>query len=189
VSTETDARWRTKTVSDVARTRGIQHITFTGKGGTGQFTVLVVGRTVYIRADASALRDYLALSAGLSAKQVSRYANRWISIPHNDPYHGSTAQDATLGSFIKDHVPVSDLTVGGGSVGGRRVQALRGWADQVFTRTAYVPSAANPLPLEFTDAFQARDVRERVVVGPWNRPVDVRTPAHAVPILTLESGG
>jgi hypothetical protein len=175
-------------VCDVARARGVQRISIVGKGGSGQFTVLVMGRTAYVRADAFALRNYLPFGGGLSAKRISRYANHWISIPHRDSYYADTAADVTLRSFIDDHAPLNDLTLGSGTVGGRKAESLHGWAYQVLTRTVYFRSVEHPLPVEFTDAWEARGSRERIAVGPWNRPVNVHAPAHPIPIATLETG-
>lgn len=60
-------------VADVGATEGIQRITFTKGGRTGQVTVVVSNRRVYFRGDAFVLVNYMGFKPTASAS----YAHKW----------------------------------------------------------------------------------------------------------------
>ena len=167
-------------VGDVARGRGMQRITFRTNGRTGRATVLVVHRTAYIRGDAFTLQSFF----GFSASQAQQHANQWITIAHTSPAYASVAAAVTLPSFLGEIYPQANLTRVSGSVGGRRVVGVRGAArheGERLVETVYARAQGTPLPVE-EDETASGGFRGRTNIGPWNRPVRVRPPGHAVTV-------
>jgi hypothetical protein len=165
-------------VTDVARNSGIQRISFAQKGKTGQETTIVVHSTGYLHGDAFALH-----AMGFPKSFVSRYAGKWLLIPHSSPLYAPLALDVTLGSFVRNGVPRGRLTLVSGTVGGEAVRGLRGTAPATEgggTFTIYVPKSGPPLAIEGTDVGGAQSSTARVTLSHWNEPVHVHAPAHAV---------
>jgi hypothetical protein len=169
----------TAVVADVGATRGIQRITFRKGGASGRATVLVVSRTAYILGDAFSLRGFF----GFSASQAKRYKNQWITIPHTSPAFGTVAAAVTLGSFLTEVYPQANLARVRGSVDGRQVVGVRGVSRHEGERvveTVYARAKGAPLPVEEKETGSA-GFHGLTRVGPWNRPVRVQAPGHAVP--------
>jgi hypothetical protein len=179
VTVSSSSRGRSTMVSDIAADRGIQRVTFSNGGRTGHVTMLVVGSTAYIRGDAFTLHGYMAFPPSLA----SRYAGRWILIPHTSPLYGPVAIDVTFGSFVRDAMPQGHLTIVAGTVGGRKVRGLHGTAREGGTLTLYVPTSGSLLPLEGKETVRAPiAASSRLTMSRWNEPVRVSAPAHAVPL-------
>lgn len=167
-------------VCDVAATRGIQRITFTRQGALGRLTILLVKRTAYVRGNAVGLH----YGVNLVQHEASRYAHRWISVPHGEFSYQMLADGLTLGSFLHDHVPEGRLTYVGSEIGGEKVVGVRG-DGTTSTVTVYARSSARPLPIEATTFDPARAYRERATIDRWNEAVRVQAPAHAVPMAKV----
>lgn len=175
-------------VADVGHGIGVQRVVFVaGKAGSG--TILVVHRTAYIRGDVLTMEGYF----GFKKAQATKYAGKWISIPHADKLFSPTVADATFSSFASDLLPNRKLSVVHSTVGGTKVQGVRGIAKQdgvSFTETVYAPESGRPLPVE-EKASSKVPVAEtsRVTMSNWNEELHVKAPAHAVPIATVRHGG
>jgi hypothetical protein len=129
----------------------------------------------------AALRDHY----NYSVKQSARYANRWISIPHGQFSYREVAGDVTLPSFLADYMPRGRLSVVQGSVGGRRDVGLR-TDTGLYKSTVYVRSAVRPLPIAVTSLqYQGASSKAHFSLGPWNQPLRVRAPSHAVPVAKV----
>lgn len=180
VSTASGGR-HARDVADVGRTSGIQRVTFSQNGKTGRQTTLVIHSTGYLHGDAFALH-----AMGFPNSFVSRYAGKWISIPHTSPLYAPLAQDVTLGSFARNGLPRTHLTVVGGTIAGKPMRGLRGTApasEGGGTLTVYVPTSGPPLTSEGTLVIRgAHAGTAHVTVSRWNEPVHVHAPAHAVPV-------
>jgi len=166
-------------VGDVGATAGVQRIAFRRGGASGLATVRVVHRTAYVRADALTLRGFFGFGAG----QASRYAGTWIAIRHTSRAYAGVAAAVTLRSFLAEIYPQAGLVRVSGSVGGRRVVGVRGLARHEgaqLVETVYAPATGAPLPVLEREAGAA-GYRGLTRIGPWNRPLRVRAPAHAVP--------
>jgi hypothetical protein len=171
-------------VSDVGRARGIQRITVTSHGRSGPATVLVVGRTAYIRGDAFTLHNYFPLTRA----QAGSYAGKWISIPSTSGAYSIVAADATFASFLADLLPSKNLAVVRATIAGRKSVGVRGTVRQTgltLVEIVYAPAAGAPLPSE-EKAFPARHTGTSLTrMSRWNEPVHVTAPADAVPISTV----
>lgn len=175
-------------ICDVGRGIGVQRIALVaGKAGSG--TLLVVHRTAYIRGDAFTLQAFF----GLKKAQATRYAGKWISIPHSDKLYAPTAADATFESFTGDLLPKGGLSVVKSTVGGKKVLGLRGTAKQqgiTFRETVYVPDRGLPLPVHETATSKVPvGEQSQVAMSHWNEELHVKAPAHAVPISKVRRSG
>jgi hypothetical protein len=172
-------------VSDVGHGRGIQRITVTKHGHSGPATVLVVGRTAYIRGDAFTLHNYFPLTQA----QASRYAGKWISIPSSSGAYAAVAADATFGSFLSDLLPSKHLSlVPWTTAGGRKAVGIRGRVRQggvSLVETVYAPARGAPLPFYERAVVTGKPGTSVAQMSRWNQPVHVTAPAHAVPIATV----
>jgi hypothetical protein len=166
-------------VADVAAASGVQRIAFRQGSEAGRATVRVVRRTAYIRGDAFTLRGFF----GFSASQARRYAGVWISIGHRSRAYPAVAAAVTSGSFLAEIYPQADLVRVFGSFAGRRLVGVRGSARHEgaqLVETVYARPAGTPLPVLERERGPA-GYRAVTEIGPWNRPLRVRAPAHAVP--------
>lgn len=184
VSTSSVPGHAIRVVSDVGRGRGIQRITVTSHGRSGPATVLVVGRTAYIRGNAFTLHNYFPLTQA----QAGSYAGKWISIPSTSGAYSIVAADATFASFVADLLPSKHLAVVRATVAGRRSVGVRGTVRQTgrtLVEIVYAPAVGTPLPSE-EKAFPAgRTGTSLTHMSRWNEPVHLAAPANAVPIATV----
>jgi hypothetical protein len=177
---------RVTTVADVDGRSGIRETNVRLFGQTGHFTIVVVSRTAYLRGDATAF-DYFGFPTG-----ANKYVGRWVSIPCCGQIYASYASGVTLGSFLADSVPRQGLRLRRSNTAGTARLALVGTAtvpgqsgplpEKVWL---YVRSASQPLPVEVRTKLLTREFTGRLTLGPWNRPVNLHVPAHAVPISRL----
>jgi hypothetical protein len=167
-------------VCDVSGDRGIQRITFSRGGETGNVTVLVENRTAYVRGDAFTLHGYMLFSSS----QASHYAGRWISIPHSASGYPTVAAGVTIPSLLAAIYPKGSPIRVSGAIGGREVVGVRVRGRQTglhFTETLWASARGRPLPIEESDTASNKS-RQTVVFSRWNEPVRVVAPAHATPI-------
>jgi hypothetical protein len=164
-------------VGDAALDRGIQRITYRRAGKTGQVTVLVVANTAYVRGDAFALASYM----GFSGAAATRFAGRWIKIPHTAPSYPTVSEAVRLRSTIKEiTLPRPRVALPESVLNGRRVIGIRNTSmasGHRVTRTLYVRAAGLRLPV----AEVTRDGGNRISVtfSNWNQPVNVSAPTGA----------
>lgn len=187
VSTSSAPGHAIRIVSDVGRGRGIQRIRVTSQGQSGPATVLVVGRSAYIRGNAFTLHDYFPLTQA----QAARYAGTWISIPSTSGAFAAVAADATFASFLSDLLPRKHLAVVRARIAGRKAVGVRGTVRQgklELVETVYAPARGKPLPFEEKAVAVGGPGRSRTRMSRWNEPVHVAAPAHAVPISTVVGG-
>lgn len=169
-------------VSDVAKTRGIQRISFTLQGKKGQFTVIVVNRIAYLRGNSLALHGYL----GFTSAQAATYHGRWISIPPGNRRYEDLAASVTLPSFLHGIYPSAPLALVTTTVGGHKITGVRGTNKQggVTFQEAVLPDA-KLRPLAVSDVDAKHGFIDAVKIGRWNETVHVKAPAGAVPIATV----
>lgn len=171
---------------DVTADRGIQRIAFTKHGRTGHVTVLVAHRTAYVRGDAFTLHGYMEFTSA----QSSRYAGRWISIPHSASSYPTVSAGVTLPSLLRVLYPKGEAVRVVGKVGGRQVVGLRKHARHAgvgYTETLWAKARGRPLPVEDYSVAPSKGYWQRVTLSRWNEPVQVSAPAHAVPISTVSA--
>ena len=184
VSTSSAPGHSVRIVADVGRGRGIQRITVTSHGNSGPATVLVVGRSAYIRGDAFTLHNFFPLTQA----QAVRYAGKWISIPATSGAYSAVAADATFASFLADLLPSEHLALVRATIAGRKSLGVRGTVAQgglELVETVYAPAGGTPLPFEEKAAPAGHPGTSLAHMSRWNEPVRVAAPAHAVPLSTV----
>jgi len=184
VSTSSEPGGALRMVADVGQGRGIQRITVTTSGQSGPATVLVVGRSAYIRGNTFTMRNYFAFSQA----QATHYAGQWISVPSRLRAFSAVAADATFASFLSDLLPNKHLAVVRATIAGRKSVGLRGTVLQGgvnVVETVYAPAGGTPLPFEEKIAPAGKAGTGRVRMSRWNEAVHLTAPAHAVPISTV----
>jgi hypothetical protein len=173
-------------VCDVAKTRGIQRISFTLRGKKGHFTVIVVKRVAYLRGSAYALHGYL----GYTPTQAATYHGRWISIPPTNRRYKDLAASVTFSSFLHDIYPSAPLRLVTTTNGGRTVTGVSGTNDEAgpakFMEVVFPDSRLRPLAVSDVDAKLG--FIDTLKIGRWNEAVRVTAPANAVPISTVIGG-
>jgi hypothetical protein len=167
---------RARDVADVARDRGVQRWTVSSKSGkTGHLTIELVHSTAYVNGDAFGLQW-----AGFGALPPG-YAGKWLLIPRDSSIYALVARNVTIGSFARDSVPGSHLSVVTGTVGGRTLKGLRGTAPQGGVLTTYVHEGGTFLPVAGIEVERgARVGLGHVTLSDWNEPVHVQAPTHSV---------
>jgi hypothetical protein len=102
-------------VGDAGQSGGRQAITFDSSFGTEQFTLLLVGTTVYFQGNVPALEDQLGVSTATAPGVVSK----WVSVvPGNGPYAAlqlgiTTGSQATNGLPLVPQSSARITTAGG----------------------------------------------------------------------------
>ena len=171
---------RTRLVSDVATTSGIQRITYTEGGQTGKLTVLVSAGTAYLRGDTFVLSTYLGFRRGGSIK----FAGKWIRIPHSDRAYAAVAAAVTLQSTIDEFQldgPLSFLPAK--TVSGQKTIGIQGSIGKPAARAAlYARASGTPLPVGEVETFGR--ALDETLLSRWNEQVRVQVPAGSVPIGT-----
>jgi hypothetical protein len=172
-------------VGDVARTEGIQRITFANGSGQGEVSVVVLDHTAYVRGTAFALRNYM----GFTATQSAKYSNVWIRIPDTYSGYSTLAAGVTLESAIGElSIPGPLSRMANEVLSGQDVLTLRAHpvADgKHFTATLYARSEGSPLPVE--ESAVATGASSKTSFSNWNEAVSEVPPLEAVAISTVLS--
>lgn len=164
-------------VGDVAGGRGIQRVSFRISGKKGHFTVRVVKRIAYLRADIVALHDYF----GFSGAQSAHFRGHWVAIRPSSSLYKPLASSVTLPSFLRDIYPRKPLALVRSKIHGRRITGVRGLNREPgvhFIEAVYPDRKLRPLEVADYDPKQA--FVDGIEISRWNEPVHVKAPAHSV---------
>jgi hypothetical protein len=174
---------KVRMVSDVGKGEGIQRITVTSHGQTGPADVIVRRRTAYIRGNPFTMRAYF----GFTKAQATKYAGKWIAIPHSSPGYAGVSADATFGSFLSFLYPQHHLELysSGKLVGVRGTARFMG-VDLLVLLLA--PRHGKPLPAEQYERSPNHPGKSLARFSHWNESFHVTAPAHAVPISKVVGG-
>jgi hypothetical protein len=165
VSTVVSGTTKVMIVADVAKTTGIQRVTFTQAGKTGHVTVRVVNGTAYFSGDAFALKAFM----GVPVANAQRYAGDWVRVPHTAKQYGAVAAAVTLPSFA--------TTLG---INGTVAKIKGGISISTSTGGVKLLLARNHLPTRET----GKGSGGTLVMTPsrWNEHVQVPVPTKTVPV-------
>jgi hypothetical protein len=188
VSTATEQGISLEVVADTGKTSGSQTLEVQKGSTTEELSVVLIGKTGYVRGNVSALESVL----GLTAAQSSSYENRWLSFPT------STGSLSELVSGLLDSEVAPELemtgpyTFGGTKViGGHLTQAIKGTAaSSSGTKVPivlYVESSGTPRPVqEITNPnAKSSDIRATVTFSNWGEVTHPVAPARSVPLVPL----
>jgi hypothetical protein len=178
VSTGGDAQ---TIVGDAGLTNGRQAITFVSGCGTEQFTLLLVGSTVYFQGNAPAMEDQL----GVSAAAAPSLQNKWVTVVSgNGPY--SVLQPGITSSSQSSQMPLSatssaKLEVSG--VSAVRISGVVPAAGDVPAGTgSLVIAQTSDLPITYTSSVSDAGVvlDFSTTFSAWGTPPTVTAPPGAV---------
>jgi hypothetical protein len=187
VHSEGVGNYRTSRVTfviDAGLDQGIQRVTYRKGGQTGHFTVIVSGKTAYLRGDAFALLNYL------SFRRISavNYAGRWLRYPHSDRGYSGIAAGVTLSSLVDGLALKGTLSrVSGNRIDGRQVLTVKGTSSSstgTVVDTLYARGVGSPLPMKQVTTRGPNDVTT-TVFSKWNGPVVVAAPKSSVSIAVV----
>jgi hypothetical protein len=168
VSTSSAKTTKVVVVADVAKTQGIQRITFTQGGQTGHVTVIVANNTAFLRGDAFTLQTYL----GLPAAAAQTVAGQWVRIPHTAREFAPVSEDVTLPSVAL-----------GLAVSGTVTKVKGGVRETSSSRTLTILLDAKHRPRSETGTNGGS--KYSMTFSRWNETVHVAAPKKTVPVTEL----
>jgi hypothetical protein len=178
VSTGGDAQ---TIVGDAGLSNGRQAITFVSNYGTEQFTLLLVGTTVYFQGNTPAIEDQL----GVSATAAPGLQDKWVSvISGNGPY--TVLQPGITSSQQSSQLPLAATSSVKEEVGGVSAVRISGTvppANDLPAGTGSLVIAQNSdLPISYTSSIADGGVALdfSTTFSAWGTPPTVSAPAGAV---------
>jgi hypothetical protein len=179
-----------KIVGDAGLTNGRQVITLVSNYGTEQFTLLLVGTTVYFTGNTPALEDQL----GVSAATAPNYQNKWISVVNGDggpagPY--SVLQPGITSASQSTQMPLtatSSTNVNVGGVSAIRISGIVPPLNDVPAGTgSLVIAQSSDLPISYSSSVAdgAVVLDFKTTFSAWGTAPTVSPPAGAVAWSTL----
>jgi hypothetical protein len=188
VSTATEQGISLEVVGDTGTTSGSQVLEVQKGSTTEELSVLLIGKTGYVRGNVSALEKVL----GLTAAQSSAYKNRWLRFPT------STGSLSELVSGLRDSEVAPELemtgpyTYGGTkTIGGHLTQAIKGTAaSSSGTKVPivlYVEASGTPRPVREVTNPNAKNsaIQGTVTFSNWGESTDPTAPTSSVPLIPL----
>jgi len=182
VSASNDGTSQITIKADAGRSEGIQQVAFRKGGKTGHATVIVAGKTAYLRGDSFTLVSFI----GLPSPGAAKYANVWIRIPSTSSAYAPIAAAVTLGSALDEIGPQNKTTAIRTTVDGQKLIGVRGTytrQKKVYTDTIFARAANPPLPTEETvvgPKFQAVNAFSK-----WNEKISISIPKKTVAIANV----
>lgn len=166
---------------DSGLTGGQQTITEAG----GHMEVVLIGTALFLKADSVALTAAFSLSAA----EAGQYAERWISMPPSDAGYANVAEGVTVASALNEVALGGPISIGSRTeVDGTAVVGLSGQGlgpnGTAIPETLYVSTAANPLPVEVTEAASDGSIL-KATFSQWGVPVAIAAPGAAIPIGSI----
>jgi hypothetical protein len=169
-----DSDGRADVVADVGTTRGIQRISFVWGTKKGHVTLVVVGKTAYVRGDAVGLNTYMRFRARPSEK----YAGVWLRIPSTQRGYSWVADDTTVPSLVDRFDLLPPFRERELKVGGRR--AIRIFGQNVTGYDAWISMLASGVPLPIEKRLTDTNFKEIELFSRWNEELHVHAPPHSV---------
>jgi hypothetical protein len=146
------------------------------KLGGGVETTRLIGKTLYINADAK------AYSADFGVKKPT-LANEWVLVPSSNKNYANISSAILVPSVLQQLVDVNHLKeVGVGSVNGQTALKIRGDAGASGTETVYVSTAAPYLPIAVAavGTEDGEKVSDQLVFSKWGEKFKVAKPSKFV---------
>jgi hypothetical protein len=143
------------------------------KLGGGVETTRLIGKTLYMNADAK------AYAADFGVKKTT-LANEWVLVPSSNKNYANISSAILVPSVLQQLVDVNHLKeVGVGSVNGQAALKIRGDAGASGTETVYVSTAAPYLPIAVAavGTEDGEKVSDELVFSKWGEKFSVAKPA------------
>ena len=170
-------------VGDAGQSGGRQVITVNSSYGTEQFTLLLVGSTVYFQGNTPAVEDQL----GVTAANAARVQGKWVSVSSADgPYAvlqpGITTASQAVELALTPTSSASVTTTGG--VKATRVSGVVPASANVPAGTGYLDvTPSSDLPISFVSSIGG--VTFTTSFSQWGTAPTVAAPSGAVAWSTL----
>jgi hypothetical protein len=173
-------------VGDAGQANGRQAITFVSNFGTEQFTLLLVGGTVYFQGNTPAVEDQLGVTPTTAAAVVGK----WVSVKSGDgPYHvlqpgittASQASELTL-------TPESLSTVTAEAVTATRISGIVPATNNLPVGSgSLIIASSSDLPISYASTISAggTTLAFTTTFSGWGTAPSVSAPAGAVAWSTL----
>jgi hypothetical protein len=165
---------------------GLQSINLRVGTKDGQISIILVGTTVYLRANVFGLEQYL----GFSSSAAQNEAARWFSISEPDASLVTIYENVAAGLTVSTTVTELGMTgpiteTAAKDVAGQHALGIRGTtlpnsAIPSTPQVLYVKSTGEHLPLEAVQNYKGQTSSE--VLGAWGQAPSVRAPSGAVPL-------
>jgi len=192
VSTATEQGISQEVVADTGKSSGSQLLEVQKGSITEELSVVLIGKSGYVRGNVSALEKVL----GLTAAQSSTYQNRWLSFPTST---GSLSElvSGLLDSEVAPELEMTGAYTFGGTkvIGGHLTQAIKGTAASSSGNKVpivlYVESSGTPLPVQEVTNPNAKSsaIRGTVTFSNWGEVTHPVAPATSVPLVPLLPAG
>jgi hypothetical protein len=186
VSTGGDAQ---TIVGDAGQTGGRQAITFVSNFGTEQFTLLLVGNTVYFQGNIPAVEDQL----GVSTATAPSVESKWVSVMSGDGPYSVLQPGITVGSQATELplTPASSarVTVAGGGTA-TRISGVVPSSSGIPPGTGSLDIApSTDLPITYTSTVSGGGVvlTFTTTFSAWGTAPSVSAPAGTVAWSTLKT--
>ena len=179
VSTGGDAQ---TIVGDAGQTGGRQAITFDSSYGTEQFTLLLVGATVYFQGNAPALQDQLGVAAATAPSLVTK----WVSVVAGNGPYTVLQPGITTGSQASELLLTPESRAGitaAGGVAATRITGTVPAAGQLPPGTGQLDIAASSdQPITYSSAVSGGGVvlTFSTTFSAWGTAPTVSAPTGAV---------
>jgi hypothetical protein len=172
-----------KFVGDAGQAGGTQVITMDSTYGSEQFTLVLVGGSVYFQGNGAALRDQL----GVPAANTAGLAGKWISVASGDGPYGVIAPGITVTDQVQETLlaPTSTQTTSGGGI---RVLGTVTSLQGATGGTGHLDVAAGShLPTAYVASFTAggTSTTSTTTFSNWGTAPSVTTPSGTVAWSTL----
>ena len=173
-------------VGDAGQANGRQAITFVSNFGTEQFTLLLVGGTVYFQGNTPAVEDQLGVTPTTAAAVVGK----WVSVKSGDgPYHvlqpgittASQASELTL-------TPESLSTVTAEAVTATRISGIVPATNNLPVGSgSLIIASSSDLPISYASTISAggTTLAFTTTFSGWGTAPSVSAPTGAVAWSTL----
>jgi hypothetical protein len=192
VSTATEQGISLEVIGDTGKTAGSQSLKVQKGSITEELSVVLIGKTGYVRGNVSALENVV----GLTAAQSSTYQDRWLSFPTSN----RSLSELVSGLLDSEVAPELEMTgpyaFGGTKViGGHLTQAIKGTtptsAGTKVPIVLYVESSGTPRPVqEVTNpGANSSAIHGTVTFSNWGEVIHPVAPATSVPLVPLLPAG
>ncbi|MGD0593360.1 MAG: hypothetical protein ABSB54_06735 [Acidimicrobiales bacterium] len=169
-------------ITSVGASAGVQVTTWTESGETGTFTIIAIGSTTYLQADADSLATFFE---AVPAADASTYAGKWISFtPSDAPYKSLHSGDFTIGSLVASlkFLPTAATTKARTIViTGKPSPTTTVPAGEVATAiTTISRSTKRPISQLFNVSYEGNTARSSVVFSQWDTATVPTAPSGAI---------
>lgn len=178
---------RAEMQTDSGLTGGLQFITERFQGQTETVSVVLIGRTVYVKGNVPGLQEFMSLTPAAAHDEAGKWirATADAKAPTAEMNFYRAAADALTVATAAPEIELDGLPSFGPEtiVDGQPAREIRSTVTsngQVAHEVLYVRAAGVPLPVQ--EAATGPEGHETEVFGHWGAPPVLHAPASSVPL-------